>query len=477
MRLEVRRPGASTDALKQLQTGRADLAILDIHDLGLARERGRDVVGRVRDRAAPAGGRDRAARRSRARAISRAAAPGVTGLPSDEAVLRSVVAGDGGDPGRVRATTIGFEAVKALLAGRVDAATAFWNAEGVALKRRRPGFTEFRVDDFGAPRLSRAGAVRHPHDARGAPTARARGDPGAAARLRAGAGGARQRGRPRCSSRRAGATGPSSPRSSTPSPRPSPPAPAPRASCARTSCASGRAWDRRFGILSKPLDVSAGVRLRPGGPGPQPLISRSAARPARRPRGPSASAARRGRSPPHRRGAWCRRPRASRRRACACSPSSPSARRRSTSATPSKPVEARSTISASAPSGCASAPLERRLVAGRAQHPEHVGAQQQVVEDGDDARHRRYCARMRRNSCRTDSGRPHIWVVSTRPVRHSRRTSSPAMPASSSSFSVPCTAGAAAAWPNWWATRSFQCQSWCEYGSALQVTTSVAAST
>jgi ABC-type nitrate/sulfonate/bicarbonate transport system substrate-binding protein len=51
----------------------------------------------------------------------------------------------------VRATTIGFEAVKALLAGRVDAATAFWNAEGVALERRRPGFTEFRVDDFGAP--------------------------------------------------------------------------------------------------------------------------------------------------------------------------------------------------------------------------------------------------------------------------------------------------------------------------------------
>jgi putative hydroxymethylpyrimidine transport system substrate-binding protein len=41
--------------------------------------------------------------------------------------------------------------VKALLAGRVEAATAFWDVEGVALKRRRPGFREFRVDDFGAP--------------------------------------------------------------------------------------------------------------------------------------------------------------------------------------------------------------------------------------------------------------------------------------------------------------------------------------
>ena len=50
-----------------------------------------------------------------------------------------------------------------------------------------------------------------------------------------------------------------------------------------------------------------------------------------------------------------------------------------------------------------------------------------------------YCERMRRNSWRTDSGRPHIWVTSTRPSRTSRRTSSPAIPASSSSFKVPCT--------------------------------------
>jgi ABC-type nitrate/sulfonate/bicarbonate transport system substrate-binding protein len=41
--------------------------------------------------------------------------------------------------------------VPALLAGRVDAATAFWNAEGVALKNEKPGIREFRVDEFGAP--------------------------------------------------------------------------------------------------------------------------------------------------------------------------------------------------------------------------------------------------------------------------------------------------------------------------------------
>jgi putative hydroxymethylpyrimidine transport system substrate-binding protein len=76
---------------------------------------------------------------------------GVTGLPSDVAVLRSIVTGDGGDAERVRTTTIGFQAVRAMVAGRVDAATAFWNVEGVALRERRPDTREFRVDDYGAP--------------------------------------------------------------------------------------------------------------------------------------------------------------------------------------------------------------------------------------------------------------------------------------------------------------------------------------
>ena len=148
--LEVRTPSASTDALKLLQAGRADLAILDIHDLGLARQGGADLVGVMAVVQRPLAAvlaqprirtpRDLEGRRA-----------GVTGLPSDRAVLRSVVSGAGGDPGRVRETTIGFEAVKALLAGRVDAATAFWNVEGVALKREKPATREFRVDDYGAP--------------------------------------------------------------------------------------------------------------------------------------------------------------------------------------------------------------------------------------------------------------------------------------------------------------------------------------
>jgi putative hydroxymethylpyrimidine transport system substrate-binding protein len=145
--LRVRAPGSSTDALKLLQAGRTDLAVLDIHDLGLARERGRDVVGVMALVQQPLAAvlAQRSIRRPRQLEGRRA---GVTGLPSDDAVLDAVVRGDGGDPSRVRKTTIGFEAVKALLADRVSAATAFWNVEGVALGDR---VRQFRVSDYGAP--------------------------------------------------------------------------------------------------------------------------------------------------------------------------------------------------------------------------------------------------------------------------------------------------------------------------------------
>ena len=136
--LEIRKPSASTDALKLLQGGRADLAILDIHDLGIAREQGRDLVGVMAlvQRPLAAVLAQPGVRSPKDLEGKRA---GVTGLPSDAAVLRSVVEGAGGDPDRVRETTIGFEAVKALLAGRVAGATAFWNVEGVAAAREAPG--------------------------------------------------------------------------------------------------------------------------------------------------------------------------------------------------------------------------------------------------------------------------------------------------------------------------------------------------
>lgn len=154
IRLRIRPPaGGSPDSLKLLATGRADIAVLDIHDLGLALERGADVVGVgalvQRPLAAVIARAEGGVRRPRELEGRRV---GVAGLPSDDAVLRAVVEADGGDFDSVRRVTIGFGSVASLLAGRVDAATAFWNAEGVVLRERGLRTREFRVDRFGAPR-------------------------------------------------------------------------------------------------------------------------------------------------------------------------------------------------------------------------------------------------------------------------------------------------------------------------------------
>ena len=150
--LKIRVPGQSTDSLKLLAAGRADVSVVDIHDLGLARQAGSDIVGVgalvQRPLAAVIACADDV-RRPRDLEGKRV---GVTGLPSDEAVLRAVVEHDGGDYDRVRKITIGFSAVPSLIAGKVDAVVAFWNAEGVTLRRRGVATREFRVDDYGAPR-------------------------------------------------------------------------------------------------------------------------------------------------------------------------------------------------------------------------------------------------------------------------------------------------------------------------------------
>jgi putative hydroxymethylpyrimidine transport system substrate-binding protein len=150
VRLHVQVPGASTDSVKLLLSGRTDFAIFDIHDLALARQQGRDLVGVMAIVQRPLA----AVLAQPSVASPRALAGrkvGVSGLPSDDAVLRSIVTGAHGDYARVHRVTIGFDAVPALLGGRVAGATAFWNVEGVALRSKRPGTREFRVDAYGAP--------------------------------------------------------------------------------------------------------------------------------------------------------------------------------------------------------------------------------------------------------------------------------------------------------------------------------------
>ncbi len=152
LELTIREPGESTDAPKLLEAGRTEFAVLDINDWGIARDRGLDLVPiaalvQVPLAAVIAADRDEVRRPGdlEGRTV------GVTGLPSDDAVLDHVMASEGGDPAAVERTVIGFDSVAALSAGRVDAATAFWNAEGVALRDLGVPTREFRVGEVTKP--------------------------------------------------------------------------------------------------------------------------------------------------------------------------------------------------------------------------------------------------------------------------------------------------------------------------------------
>jgi putative hydroxymethylpyrimidine transport system substrate-binding protein len=150
LEVKIRQPGEGPDALKLLAAGRIDVGIIDIADLGLAREAGARVVGIGALVQAPLAALVGQPGLRRPRDLE-GKTVGVSGLPSDPAFLRAIVQADGGRYDRIRQVTIGFDAVSALLGRKVDAVPVFWNAEGVALRRRGLAISEFRVERYGAP--------------------------------------------------------------------------------------------------------------------------------------------------------------------------------------------------------------------------------------------------------------------------------------------------------------------------------------
>ena len=146
----IEEPGSGPDGLKLVAAGKADLGVLDIHDLAIARERGIKVVAIGALVEKPLAALVARPPVTRPRDLE-GRTVGVSGLPSDPAFVNAIVRHDGGDPAKVKEVTIGFSAVSRILSGRVDAAPVFWNAEGVVLKQRGLDTREFRVEDYGAP--------------------------------------------------------------------------------------------------------------------------------------------------------------------------------------------------------------------------------------------------------------------------------------------------------------------------------------
>ena len=144
-------PAGTSQPLSAVSAGRADLGLADLIDVTLANRQGAGlrVVAAVVQRPlvslmARADGPIRRPRDLVGRTV------GLTGVPSDRAFARTIVAGDGGDPNRVHFVVIGFSAVPSLVGRKVDAAIGYWPADGVELERRTPARI-FRLERFGGP--------------------------------------------------------------------------------------------------------------------------------------------------------------------------------------------------------------------------------------------------------------------------------------------------------------------------------------
>jgi putative hydroxymethylpyrimidine transport system substrate-binding protein len=150
VRISILVPGSGPNTLDLLTSHRADIGILDIDDLALARLRGVDVVGIAALVQRPLSAIIAQPSIQRPRDLD-GKRVGVSGLPSDPAFLKALINDDGGNWKTVKPITIGFNAVAQMAAGNIAAVPAFWSDEGVALRLRGIPVREFRIEKYGAP--------------------------------------------------------------------------------------------------------------------------------------------------------------------------------------------------------------------------------------------------------------------------------------------------------------------------------------
>ncbi len=146
-------PSDPTASLKQVGAGRAEFAVSYEPEVLLARAAGIPVVAVGALVTHPLNSviarTDRGIGRPR---DLEGKTVGIAGVPSDRPLLDAVVRADGGDPGRVETTNVGFTLGPALAAGKVNAVIgAYWNIELVELERQGVAAQAFRLEENGVP--------------------------------------------------------------------------------------------------------------------------------------------------------------------------------------------------------------------------------------------------------------------------------------------------------------------------------------
>ncbi len=150
--LRIIQPTSTADTLKLIDAGKADVGLADAVDVAGQIDAGRDAQAILPMVQRPLGGLIA----TKAGGITDPAQlagrkVGVTGVPSDKVVLDTIVRDAGADPARVKTVTIGFNGVQALEAGKIDAFTGYWPADGEQLRVDGTGPRVFALDEYGGP--------------------------------------------------------------------------------------------------------------------------------------------------------------------------------------------------------------------------------------------------------------------------------------------------------------------------------------
>jgi len=167
--VKLRTPADPSAPLKLLASGKADLAISYEPELLLARAKGAKLVSigalvqRPLTSIVSLGGEDAIRRPAQLEGKK----VGTSGIPYQDAYLKTILQNAGADPERVKPVNVGFSLVPALLTKRVDATLGmFWNVEGVQLRLQDRKPVILRMDEVGVPTYNELVIVAREADVR-----------------------------------------------------------------------------------------------------------------------------------------------------------------------------------------------------------------------------------------------------------------------------------------------------------------------
>ncbi len=150
--LEIIEPTSTADTLKLIDAGKAEFGIADGIDLATQIADGRAAQGIMAIAQRPPGGLITLEEEGITDPKQlEGETVGVTGVPSDTAILNTVMNDAGGSADNVNVVTIGFNGVQSLESGKVKAFTGFIPADGVQIEADGYKTKNFPLDENGGP--------------------------------------------------------------------------------------------------------------------------------------------------------------------------------------------------------------------------------------------------------------------------------------------------------------------------------------